>query len=251
MGPGHGQGKPSVTGSTRADRVWGVVSAHAEGLGVAVSVQSLCQAAAGWLPVTGVAVSIRGGRAGSEVLAASGPRSREWEHLQLTTGEGPSLEVLAGGASVLVGDLDSPGWTTRWPVFASRALQAGTRAVFALQLDIGRLRVGVFVLYRDHPGALGVENLAEAYAFAEIALRLVLDEQANTDSPDGYPALDWLNYRPEIPRATGMIAVQLGITIGQAWIRLRARAFAQNRPLSELAADVVAHRLRFDPEETA
>ncbi|MGH3693879.1 MAG: ANTAR domain-containing protein [Pseudonocardiaceae bacterium] len=240
-----------MTGSTRADRVWGVVNTHAEGLGVAVSVHSLCQAAAQWLPVTDVAVSIRGGRAGSEVLAASGPRSREYEELQLTAGEGPSLDVLAGGTSLLVGDLDSPGWKARWPVFASQALQAGTRAVFALQLDIGRLRIGVLVLYCDHSGALGAETLAEAYAFAEIALRLVLDEQASIDSPEGYPALDWLNYRPEIPRATGMIAVQLGITIGQAWIRLRARAFAQGRPLSELAADVVAHRLQFDPEETA
>ena len=32
-------------------------------------------------------------------------------------------------------------------------------------------------------------------------------------------------------------------------IRLRAHAFANDRPLTEMAADIVARRLRFDPEE--
>lgn len=48
-----------------------------------------------------------------------------------------------------------------------------------------------------------------------------------------------------------MISVQLGVGIAEAFSRLRARAFAEERPLSELAADVVARRQRFDPEHTA
>jgi AmiR/NasT family two-component response regulator len=47
-----------------------------------------------------------------------------------------------------------------------------------------------------------------------------------------------------------MISVQLGVGIAEAFSRLRARAFAQGRPLSELAADVVARRRRFDPDHT-
>lgn len=96
-----------MTEATRANQVWGVVTAHAGALDVPVSLRSLCQAAAARLPVSGVAVSVRSGRVVSEVLCAIGPLSRELEELQLTVGEGPSLKVLTGSPSVLVGDLDS------------------------------------------------------------------------------------------------------------------------------------------------
>jgi hypothetical protein len=78
-----------VTEAPRANRVWGVVTAHAGALGVAVSLRCLCQAAAAGLPVSGVAVSVRIGRVVSEVLCAIGGLRRELEELQLTVGETP------------------------------------------------------------------------------------------------------------------------------------------------------------------
>jgi hypothetical protein len=240
-----------VTEATRADRVWGVVTAYAEALGVPVSLRSLCQAAAARLPVSAVAVSVRSGRVVSEVLCASGSLSRELEELQLTVGEGPSLQVLVGGPLVLVGDLDCAESQARWPLFVPAAVQAGARALFALPLRIGVIRVGVFILYADHPGQLPAEELAEAWVFAEFARRLVLDEQAGIGTPEGYP-VDWLSdSRPEVHQATGMISVQLGVGIAEAFSRLRARAFTEGRPLSTVAAEVVARRRRFDPEHTA
>ena len=237
--------------ASRADRVWGVVRTHADALGVAVSLRSLCQAAVARLPVSGVAVSVRGGRVVSEVFCAIGPLSRELEELQLTVGEGPSLEVLAGGRSVLVGELDCARQQARWPLFIPAAVQAGARALFALPLHVGAIRGGVFVLYSDRPGQLPGEDLAEAWVFAGFALWLLLDEQAGIDFPDGYPVVDGMfDGRPEIHQATGMISVQLGVGIEEAFSRLRARAFAEGRPLAELAADVVARRRRFDPERT-
>lgn len=49
-------------------------------------------------------------------------------------------------------------------------------------------------------------------------------------------------------RATGMVLVQLGVTAAVALIRLRAYAYAHERRLRDVAADVVARRLRFSPE---
>jgi hypothetical protein len=139
-----------VTEATRADRVRGVVTAHAEALGVPVSLRCLCQAAA----VSGVAVAVHSGRVVSEVLCAIGPLSRELEELQLTVGEGPSLKVLAGGPSVLVGDLDCAEAQARWPLFASAAVEAGARALFALPLRLGaHPRRGLRVVLRP-PGPL-------------------------------------------------------------------------------------------------
>jgi hypothetical protein len=229
-----------------------MVRDHADALGVPVSVNSLCQTVAARLPVTGVAVSARGGRVACEVLCAIGPLSRELEELQLTVGEGPSLEVLAGGQSVLMGDLDSAQAQARWPLFTAAAVQAGARALFVLPLRVGAIHCGVFALASNRAGLLPAEDLAQAWVFAEFALQLVLNEQAGINSQDGYPVLDTLsNSRPEIHQATGMISVQLGVGIEEAFSRLRARAFAQERLLSELAADVVTRRLRFDLEDIA
>ena len=121
-----------------------------------------------------------------------------------------------------------------------------------LPLRVGAIRAGVLVLSSDRPGQLPADDLAEAWVFAEFAVPLLLDEQAGVDSQDGYQAVDGLSeYRPEIHQATGMISVQLGVGIDEALSRLRARAFAAGLPLSALAADVVARRLRFDTDDTA
>jgi AmiR/NasT family two-component response regulator len=58
-------------------------------------------------------------------------------------------------------------------------------------------------------------------------------------------------YRSEIYQASGMVSFQMGISADEALVRLRAYAFAENRPLSDVAADIVHRRLRladdFDP----
>jgi hypothetical protein len=54
------------------------------------------------------------------------------------------------------------------------------------------------------------------------------------------------DFHSVVHQASGMVAAQLDVSIGQALIRLRAYAFGNDRPLSEVANDVVARKLRFD-----
>jgi ANTAR domain len=49
-----------------------------------------------------------------------------------------------------------------------------------------------------------------------------------------------------VHQAAGMIAVQLGIGVADALVRLRAHAFATGTPLHKLAEDVVDRRVQFD-----
>jgi hypothetical protein len=49
-----------------------------------------------------------------------------------------------------------------------------------------------------------------------------------------------------VHQATGMVSVQLGVTVGDALARLRGFAVTADRPLEQVAADVVARKLRFD-----
>jgi AmiR/NasT family two-component response regulator len=40
-----------------------------------------------------------------------------------------------------------------------------------------------------------------------------------------------------------MVMVQLGVDLSEAMVRLRAYAFSRNRPLSDVADDIVARKL--------
>jgi hypothetical protein len=57
------------------------------------------------------------------------------------------------------------------------------------------------------------------------------------------------SYQLQVHQATGMVMAQVGVTIDQAFLLLRARAFAEGLPLAELATDVVARRVRFSVED--
>ena len=58
-----------------------------------------------------------------------------------------------------------------------------------------------------------------------------------------------VGYQAQVHQATGMVMVQLGVTIEQAFLLLRARAFSIDRPLNDVAVDVVERRLRFSSED--
>jgi AmiR/NasT family two-component response regulator len=45
-----------------------------------------------------------------------------------------------------------------------------------------------------------------------------------------------------------MLTVQLGVSAAEAFARLRAYAYAQDRRLAEVAGDIVARRLRLSPD---
>jgi len=108
--------------------------------------------------------------------------------------------------------------------------------------------VGVLSLYRARPGPLEVEELADALVFADIALQLLLDVSSGIVGSPDYQLLDGvLGARAEIHQATGMISVQLGVSLEEALVRLRAHAFANGAALGDVAGDVVRRRLRFGP----
>jgi hypothetical protein len=54
------------------------------------------------------------------------------------------------------------------------------------------------------------------------------------------------DFRFVVHQAAGMVSAQLEVSVGEALVRLRAYAFANDRLLTDVADDVVARRLRFD-----
>jgi hypothetical protein len=182
-----------------------------------------------------------------EPLSATDERSARLEELLFTTGEGPGAEDFMFGSPMLIPDLELV--TERWPGFVPAAVAAGARALLAFPLQAGAIRVGVLSLYRERPGPLTPQQLADALVFGDIALQLLLDSASGISGLAGYQPLDGLSFsRAEVYQATGMISVQLGVSLEEALVRLRAHAFAVDTPLDNVAGDVVRRLLRFDPD---
>ncbi|OJF14005.1 hypothetical protein BG844_12130 [Couchioplanes caeruleus subsp. caeruleus] len=220
-------------------RVAQLVAAHGPDVG------RLCDACVSGLPgVDGAGLTVMASVPVQQVRYASDSISTRIEELQVTLGEGPCQDAHAGGEPVLAADLGAVVWRQRWPVFTPGALGAGAAALFALPLRVGVVRLGVLDLYRLRPGVLAGEQLAEALAFADAALELLLAEQMPGAAVAGSEQL--FTHRAVVHQATGMISGQLGIPMAQAFLRLRARAYAGEQGLEELAGEVVARRLRFD-----
>lgn len=218
--------------------------AHAELLEVPVSLDVLCRLAAIRWNEAAVAVSVPirvVGAVRAQTLAA-GDLARTGEELQVTVGEGPSLDVLAGAGAITLGALADNDPVTRWPVFAPAAVLAGIGSMTVIPMRVGAARFGAFAAYLPRAGGLDAAGGAEAIILASLALDLLLEHLGPVT--DGGPVDD----RPEIHQATGMLSIQLGVDLPTALLRLRARAFADNRRLSHLAADVVSRAVRFDDE---
>jgi ANTAR domain len=179
---------------------------------------------------------------------------RQLAELQLTLGEGPLLDASASSGPVLASDLADSESASRWPAFAPAASMVGAAAVFAFPLVVGAIRAGVLGLYRDRPGPLSDFQFGDALVFADTATMLLLDAQdwpaggaGPGAGPGGQPAV-LASYRAEIDQATGMLTEQLGVTITDAFARLRAYAYGNDIQLADVARDIVARRLRLFPD---
>jgi hypothetical protein len=169
--------------------------------------------------------------------------------LQHDLGEGPAVDAYQDQASVQVPDLAEDG-RRRWVAFCGPAIDAGASAVFAFPLQVGAVRLGAVHLYRGASGALNTEQLADGMVLADIAAQSLLVTQSGV--PSGELALEVRrsgDFQLVVHQAAGMVSVQLGTSVAEALVRIRARAFAEGRPVQDLARDVVARRLRFSAEE--
>ena len=204
------------------------------------------------LPVTGVGLVLMTNTGPAGAVAVSDGPAKTMEELQFTLGEGPCVESSRTGRPVLQPDLMRTG-PELWPAFSAGALEAGIRAIFAFPLRVGGIRLGVLDLYRDEAGELSDADLSEALSFADAATSVLLHLQAEGNAsgsaslvPGGVEVIE---DRAAVHQASGMISVQAGVDVAQALVLLRARAYAMDRPILELAADVLDRKVDFAEEE--
>lgn len=204
----------------------------------------LCTVSADVVAMSGAGIMLLSPDVQPASICSSNEVSARIEELQYELGEGPCIDAYHQDAPVLEPDLSDPA-VPRWVSFTPPAVEAGARAVFGFPMDVGDVRVGALNLYRDRPGVLAEQQLADALMMAKIAAHEVLAMQA--DAPSGLlgPELeDGADLRLVVHQAAGMVSVQLEVSVVEALVRLRAHAFASDEPLTAVATKVVARQLR-------
>jgi hypothetical protein len=182
------------------------------------------------------------------IVAALNEESEVVEGLQFILGEGPCWEAFETRAPVLVPDVQGDT-ARRWPGYSAAVQAHGLRSAFAFPLQVGSARLGVLDVYREHPGAMADEALADALALASIATQTLIEGQGQADDAESSGVEQALESSFPVYQAQGMVMVQLCVPLGEAMARLRAHAYAQDRTLGAVARDVVARTLSFEPDE--
>jgi hypothetical protein len=218
--------------------------------GVVGALLRLCNAAVGVLSASGAGVSVMAEDGGRGVGAASDPASERIEELQFVLGEGPCIDAYAWRRPVLVPDL-TDRTTNRWPAYNSAAQDEGVRAVFAFPLQVGAARLGVLDVSRARAGQLSGDELRQAFVFTDLADRPLLD--ARDDAVPGSAARRVRRgdraQRRVVP-GTGHGHGPTRVSLAEALVRIRAHTYAESRRLNDVAHDIVARRLRFDPDDS-
>jgi GAF domain-containing protein len=174
-----------------------------------------------------------------EFIAGSNPDVRLVELFQLQNDQGPCLEAFRTGRPVI--NVDLAAATDRWPRFAPRAAEAGFRSVHAFPLRLRTQVIGALNVFGDTRGG----NFDEAdvpvmQALANVAAIGLIQERAIRRSEALTEQLRAaLHSRIIIEQAKGAIAQMHGITVDEAFTRIRTYSRDHNRRLTDVARLIV------------
>jgi hypothetical protein len=229
-----------------SSRFMAALAAYPDG---ALGPLQLCAACVEVLPVERAAVTISVAATAWEPLSASDDTAARIEAHQSITGEGPAVEAMRRGGPVLVDDLAAD--SDRWPGFIAALGDDARGAMFAFPLQIGAIAVGVLDLYRADPIPLEPNEMTAVLGVADIATMVLLSRSPPIDGVASASDVWWTPTPAsrEVHQATGMVVAQLAVPPSVAYLRLRAYAFTHDRPLTDVARDVIDRRLRFDPDD--
>jgi hypothetical protein len=204
------------------------------------SAGDVCVVCVETLGADGGALSLSSARRSSALLRAVGAHGRDLADLQFTLGEGPKEDVLETGKPELTEDLAARPAKGRWPRFAPAAVSRGIRAVHAFPLGSPTIRVGVLQVYYGVPHSLTNDEFADAQVFADIALDALVDPDPVARE---VKEVD-LGGRAVLYQATGILSVELGVSLEDALDQLKSYAQENNTPITDVAQAVVSGELR-------
>jgi len=173
-----------------------------------------------------------------QVMAASKERTRLLELFQIQNDEGPCRECFITGQPVAVPDLELE--RDRWPLFAPRAVAVGFRSVQAVPLRLRGEVLGAMNLFIAEPGGIDPADLPLVQALADIATIGLLQRRTALNAQLHLGQVQHaLHSRIVIEQAKGVIAQQAGISVDDAFERLRKHSRNHNRAIHDIALAII------------
>lgn len=171
------------------------------------------------------------------LLAATSAQARKLELFQLQRDEGPCLDCYHTGDPVSVADLRAEA--SRWPTFAASAEQQGFRSVHAIPMRLRRERLGAMGLFGTQPGDLRTEDLRLAQGLAHVASLSIVRSDPDDRARTLLALQAAVASRSAVETAKGVLSEKLGVTMDEAFTRLRSYADREGRRLTEVARHIV------------
>lgn len=181
-------------------------------------------------------------------VATSDPLAALLQEVEYSLGQGPSLECLGSGETVIAGDLAPED--QRWPAFAQRAAATGILSCLSVPAGM-RGMAAVLSCYAASPHGFGSTGIRRAQNFAEYARgALILGQRQDSAVPASGNLRSALAGRAVIDQALGVIMARQRCTSGRAWAILRTAAHNRNLAVDELARQIVARACRAQPQSS-
>jgi GAF domain-containing protein len=200
----------------------------------------VCDAARHLLPVDGAAICLLDEQRRLRLSVASDEIISRIEILEHGLAEGPCTDAATMGAPVMADDLGDSG-SGRWPGFASAALLAGMRTVAGWPLGDRTNVVGSLCLFSREPFGFSDVQAGVAPLLAAFAGACVVDHQHRARDERTIEQLHYaLSQQAVFEQAKGMLAVQLGTSVDQAFELLRRHARDHNLKAVEVARAIAS-----------
>ena len=180
-------------------------------------------------------------RGNLQFMAGSNEDVRRLELFQVQVHEGPCQDAFRGGQPVVNAALDEA--QDRWPRFAPRAAQAGYLSVHAFPLRLRDQVIGAIGVFGHDDARWDDTDVHITQTLAHVATIGLLQERAVRRGAALSEQLQAaLNSRIVIEQAKGAIAQAQGVSVDEAFVRLRAHARRSGTHLVD-----VAHAALIDP----
>jgi GAF domain-containing protein len=181
---------------------------------------------------------------GHLTLASAVPTAvADLERLQEEDESGPSCDAFRTGSPVTVADLGAH--EHGWGRLREEADRLGLRAVAAVPMRLGEWSVGTLSLYAGEPREWSDEDVAAATALADMATGYLVNASKLRQQEQLAEQLQTaLDTRVVIEQAKGMVAAAEGLSVDEAFARIRRYARDRNLQLRVVAHQVVSEGLR-------
>ena len=171
--------------------------------------------------------------------AYTDPESPAVDQVQYDTGHGPCLDAMRYGDALVVENTTEA--EPRWPRFEEECAHHGICSTASLPLLVHDESIGALNLYARTPGAFPLDVLHRARVFATSAAAVAHNSLRYHEAVAlGEGLTEAMASRATIEQAKGVLMARSAIGPDEAFALLVRASQRENRPLREVAADLVA-----------